>query len=189
MPGSPSLRKFQLILALLRTRNTPAGMWIQMSRSGGPASSSTTLRAVLGQPARHDATGRAGADDDVIRFHVRSPAAAAADCYTTERMQDTRHRLIDRVVSANAGRHSSVRRLIVIPAFAGAIISRPLPQQAADGGFGVGGAHDFAHHGDAARAGVEAGGGVGRRDAGERDDRARRRAAAAASPSSPSAGP
>ena len=41
-PGSASLKKFQLILGLLRTRRTPAGMWIIGSRSGGPASSSTT---------------------------------------------------------------------------------------------------------------------------------------------------
>ncbi len=42
VPGSPSLMKFQLMRGLLSTRSTPAGMWIHGSRSGGPASSSTT---------------------------------------------------------------------------------------------------------------------------------------------------
>src|SRR5260370_36906920 len=49
-------------------------------------------------------------------------------------------------------------------------------EQTPDGLLRVGGAHYFAHHRDAARAGGEAGSRVGRVDTAERDDRPRREA-------------
>src|SRR5205823_3122046 len=84
---------------------------------------------------------------------------------------------------AKAGTHLSapVQAEVWVPAFAGTrtsylyirLLSDHRREQALDRGLGIGGAHDLAHDRDAARPGGEALRSVARRDAAERNDRAR----------------
>ena len=57
-------------------RAKPAGMWMSGCRSGPPASSRVTVVSGSSESrGRHDATGRTGADDDVVRHRCASGSA------------------------------------------------------------------------------------------------------------------
>ena len=79
-----------------------------MSRSQPPASSTSTLTSlILGQPVRQRATGRAGADDDIIDsagFHVAGPRSAV-DTISTGHSGFTR--------SQRSGDKSSRRQVVL----------------------------------------------------------------------------
>ena len=69
VPGSASLKKFQLILGIVEDAQDAGRDMDHRVAVGRPGFEQDDPRAVLAQPAGDDAAGRPGANDHIIRFH------------------------------------------------------------------------------------------------------------------------